>query len=248
MSGIVEQLLFVPRCAACRRRFPVSLDGTPPAILCEECERSFQRAMRQSCARCGAPFFSCMCVPTSLRRVGILAHVKLTPYSEEAEDRVMCRIVLRIKKRPLQRVMDRMADELCAGVAEAIGTAGYTPQSAVIVPLPRSTRNAELYGTDQAKVLGAALSRATGIPCRELLHRARPSQLQKTLTAEARVENLAGVFYADALPCDTCVLLVDDVVTTGATMEAAGRALRRAGASAMIAASLARTKKKRNSV
>ncbi len=248
MSSIVEQLLFVPRCVACRRRFPVSLDGNPPAILCEECERSFQRAMRSTCARCGAPFFSCVCVPTPLRHVGICAFVKLTPYSEESEDHVMRRIVLDIKKRPLDRVMDRFAEELCAGVDEVLGIAGHSADAAVIVPLPRSVKNTKRYGTDQAKVLARSLSRATGIPYRELVHRAKPSHLQKTLNADSRAENVTGVFYADAVARDICVLLVDDVVTTGATMEAAGSALKRAGARMMVAVSLAHTKKKRNYV
>ncbi len=204
--------------------------------------------MRSTCARCGAPFFSCVCVPTPLRHVGICAFVKLTPYSEEPEDHVMRRIVLDIKKRPLDRVMDRFAEELCAGVEEVLGIAGYSADTAVIVPLPRSTRRARRYGTDQAKVLALALSRVTGIRYTELVHRARPTHLQKALNADSRAKNLADVFFADAVPHGSCVLLVDDVVTTGATMEAAGRALKRAGARTMVAVSLAHTKKKRNCV
>lgn len=248
MSGIVGQLLFVPRCAVCRRRFSVALGGNSPAILCEECERSFQRAMRQSCARCGAPFFSCLCVPAPLRRVGIDAFIKLAPYSEGREDRVMRHILLRAKKYPLDRVMVRMAEELGAGVDEVLGLEGVTVENTVIVPLPRSVERAKQYGTDQAKTLAMALSRKTGISYSELLRRGKPAHLQKTLSADARAENVTDVFYAEAVPRAACILLVDDVVTTGATMEAAARALRHVGSGTMIAVSLAHTKKKRKSV
>ena len=248
MRGVVGQLLFVPRCAACRRRFPVSFAGVQPPLLCEECERSFQRAMRSSCARCGAPFFSCVCSPSSMRRVGFVSFVKLAPYSEEGEDRVMRRIVLDSKKRPFDRAMERLADELRPGIGEALIAAGYSERNALLVPLPRSMKNERRYGTDQAKALATALSRATGIPYRELLHRARVTHPQKTLNAPSRAENLADVFYADAVPPNMCILLVDDVVTTGASMEAAGRALKRAGAKMMVAVAPAYTKKKRNHV
>ena len=248
MSSIVEQVLFVPRCAVCRRRFAVSLHGEEPSILCEECERSFQRAMRSTCARCGAPFFSCVCVPTLLRRNGVCAHIKLTPYSEEAEDYVMRRIVLTAKKRPLLRVMRRLGEELCVGVDEIRALIGEDATDAVIVPLPRSRKNAMKQGTDQAILLAEALSRATGIPYREFLHRTKHSHMQKTLSADRRTQNLQSIFCAEKVSPDTCVFLVDDVVTTGATMAAAAHALRRAGARTMVAVSLAHTKKKRNCV
>ncbi len=246
MRSIVGQLLFVPRCAVCRRRFSVSFDGVQPSLLCEECERSFQRAMRSTCARCGAPFFSCICAPSPMRRVGFAAFVKLAPYSEEGEDRVMRRILLDSKKRPLDRAMERLADELRLGIGEALIGAGYSEHNALLVPLPRAVKNERRYGTDQAKALATALSRATGIPYGELVHRARVAPPQKMLNAPSRANNLTNVFRADAVPPGTCVLLVDDVVTTGATMEAAGRALKRAGAKVLIAVAPAYTKKKRN--
>ena len=99
MSSIVEQLLILPRCGVCHKRFPVVIEGRPNPLFCEECERSFQRAMRHTCARCGAPFFSCVCMPAPLRRVGFGALVKLAPYSEDASDFAMRRIVLSLKRK-----------------------------------------------------------------------------------------------------------------------------------------------------
>lgn len=246
MSNIVEQLLILPRCGVCRERFPVVIEGRSNPLICEDCERSFQRAMRHACVRCGAPFFSCVCMPAPMRRVGFGALVKLAPYSEEAADRVMRRIVLSLKRKRREALTARCADELCESVLSVLSDAGYDPARAVIVPLPRDARHIARYGVDQANEIAKALFEVTGIPCVGALHRVRHARVQKRLTWRERADNLEGVFAADPLPPDTCVLLVDDVVTTGASMEAAGRALKLAGAKDLLAVVLGYTKKQRN--
>lgn len=246
MSSIVEQLLILPRCDVCRKRFPVVIEGQPNPLLCKDCERSFQRAMRHACAHCGAPSFSCVCMPTSMRRVGFGALVKLAPYSEDAMDWVMRRIVLSLKRKKREALTARCADELRESVLSVLSKAGYDPARAVIVPLPRDTRHIVRFGVDQASEIAKALSAATGIPYVEMLYRVRHARVQKHLTWKERASNLEGVFCAESVPPDTCVLLVDDVVTTGASMEAAGRALKRAGAADMLAVALGYTKKQRN--
>ena len=83
----------------------------------------------------------------------------------------------------------------------------------------------------------------TGLPCRHLLRKIKDNGAQSlTRDAKQRRDNVAGV-YALCEKTDVSglrVLLVDDVVTTGATMSEAARVLRKAGAKAVYGASLAR--------
>lgn len=100
------------------------------------------------------------------------------------------------------------------------------PQALVPVPLHR--RRLRQRGYDQALELARPLARALQLPCLPGLRRVRPTAPQSALEAAARRRNVRGAFAAQAgLPAH--VALVDDVMTTGATLQAAALALRRSG-------------------
>jgi predicted amidophosphoribosyltransferase len=104
--------------------------------------------------------------------------------------------------------------------------------------LPTTRARRRQRGVDQAEVLARAIGRAGGVPVRSLLRRL-PGPAQAGRSA---VERRAGpAFDAVALAPGARVLLVDDVVTTGASASAAARALRSAGARGVVVACLART-------
>ncbi len=107
------------------------------------------------------------------------------------------------------------------------------------VPLGAARRTGRTY--DQAMLLAVSLARASGRPLlRGALRRVRetPPQVGRDRTARAR--NVAGAFAASRAVAGREILLVDDVVTTGATVEAAAAALRDAGARRVVVAALAR--------
>lgn len=103
------------------------------------------------------------------------------------------------------------------------------PQALVPVPLHRDRLRRRGY--DQALELARPLARALALPLRDdLLRRTRATAPQSRLASPQRRRNLRGAFVVStsgALPMH--VALVDDVMTTGATVEAAATALRRAG-------------------
>lgn len=113
----------------------------------------------------------------------------------------------------------------------------------LIVPVPLHWRRFLGRGYNQAAVIARPLARALGLPVVGVLRRRRPTPPQSRLDRAARRRNLRGAF-AVRRPgrCrDRHILLVDDVVTTGATLEAAARCLRRAGAREITALTAART-------
>jgi ComF family protein len=109
----------------------------------------------------------------------------------------------------------------------------------VWVPLGRRRRIERTY--DQAMLLAAALARAAERPLlRGALHRVRETQPQACRDRAARARNVAGAFAAARVVAGRDLVLVDDVVTTGATAEAASLALRSAGARTVQVVALAR--------
>ena len=105
------------------------------------------------------------------------------------------------------------------------------PLPDALVPVPLHRRRLRERGYNQAREIAAPLARQLGVPLREgLLQRVRHTQPQSRLDADARQGNLDDAFAVTAsgqLPAH--VVLVDDVMTTGATLHAAAWALREAG-------------------
>jgi len=121
----------------------------------------------------------------------------------------------------------------------ARGMAALAPAGIDVVTwAPTTPARLRRRGFDQARLLARAVARELGVPCRPLLAR-RPGPAQTGRDAVARH---SGPVFAGRRPiAGRRVLLVDDVITTGATVAAAARALEEAGAGEVHAVAAART-------
>ena len=101
-----------------------------------------------------------------------------------------------------------------------------------IIPVPLHPSRLRKRGFNQAEILARELGERCDIPVRtDVLYRIRKTSPQKLLGRQERLRNLKGAFgvSADWTPCKH-VLLIDDIYTTGATLERAARVLKKAGA------------------
>lgn len=117
-----------------------------------------------------------------------------------------------------------------------------------LVPIPLHSRRLRQRRFNQALLLARAVGRASGVPIdAHILRRTRATPTQGGLSARGRHRNVAGAFAvratARARVKDRRFVLIDDVHTTGATLEACARVLRRAGAEDVTALTLARVVK-----
>lgn len=114
---------------------------------------------------------------------------------------------------------------------------------ALVVPVPMHPRRRRVRGFHPAGVLAHAVGRRLGAPVAlDALVALRETTSQTGLDRAARRRNVRGAFAARAdFAAPVCVALVDDVVTTGATLCACARVLRQAGASRIVAVCAART-------
>jgi predicted amidophosphoribosyltransferase len=128
---------------------------------------------------------------------------------------------------------------LRALAAESFGWRALPPP-ACVVPVPLHAARLRRRGFNPAAALARDLARASGAPLAFALARMRDTPSQTGLGRAGRRANVRGAFRARGASA-ACVWLVDDVVTTGATLEECARVLRAAGAERVVALCAART-------
>lgn len=136
----------------------------------------------------------------------------------------------------------RLAPVLGGLLAERWRQAGVRADLVCFVPVHDARRRER--GFDQAELLARAAATGLGLPCLPLLRRRASTSAQHALGRGARAANVGGVFEvpatAGAVIARRWILLIDDVVTTGATLAACATALLDAGAEAVAGLTVAR--------
>ncbi len=231
-----EHLLSPRRCLVCGRSLQgaiFALSEVP--VLCERCEAALPRIEGDLCGRCGAPLVSeiDLCMVCRDRQSSLETLRALYAYREGAVS-----LIHALKEAGEPRVARYLADEI-------LRRRILSSETSLIVPIPPSRRGKKRRGFDQSRLLTRALSQRTGLPRNALLSRRRGGA-QKELDREGRLSNVAsqlrlvpGAFRVDAPP-PAEVTLLDDVVTTGATLEAAAALLKRSGVERVRAVVIAR--------
>jgi ComF family protein len=157
------------------------------------------------------------------------------PFGYEGE--VARRIMRRFKYQGARRLARPLALEMAAAwAASALPVEGVC-----LVPVPASADRVRLRGFNQAALLATRLGEGVGVPVAELARRVRATRSQTALAPGARSRNMAGAFDGGAASPHRPLVLVDDVVTTGATLEALGTALEARGHEVLGAVTAFRT-------
>jgi ComF family protein len=227
-------LLFPPLCIACRG--PVG----DPHGLCADCWGAINFIEGPECARCGLPFD----VDPGGETLCAACHAQ--PPSFERARSVM--LYDAASKRPILALKHADRMDMAPAFARWLNRSGRAllDETDLIVPVPLHRTRLWRRRFNQAALLGQALSRLSGRPDDPLaLIRTRRTESQGAMaSAKARRNNVRGAFKLapgrqDAIKART-ILLVDDVFTTGATLDACARALKKGGAARVFALTLAR--------
>lgn len=222
LRGLIG-IVYPPTCIACQ-----AATGEAQA-LCPACWRGIGFIERPYCERLGTPF------PVDLG-AGLLSPAAIADPPVFARARAVCRfdgtardLVHRLKYG------DRIELSLTLGRMMVQAGRELTADADLVLPVPLHRTRLWRRRFNQALALARIVCRETGLPLETTaLTRIRRTRQQVGLTRAQRAENLQGAFHV-SVAMRGCVegrhvLLVDDVLTTGATVNAAARALMRAGA------------------
>lgn len=243
--SLLRDLFFPPACPGCGLRMPPNTTSSAIAYFCSDCAKKWERSLLKQCPECFAAYCDCRCQPKVMERAGCAGLVKLAPYRHEGETVVIERVVLGMKDHPRDRYFACCAEALAPLVKDAIQELEEnTPISHTVIGyLPRSARKVRHLGFDQAREIAKKLAAYTGLPFCRVLVRVKDGAPQKSLTLQARQANVKGAFACKGSVKGLRVLLVDDLVTTGAGMAEGARTLLRNGAAQVLAVSVAVTPK-----
>ncbi|HUG39050.1 MAG TPA: ComF family protein [Longimicrobiales bacterium] len=237
--GLLDGLLtlaLAPRCLGCG-----GATRDPRALVCGRCRSRIQPPPAPLCPRCGMPRLrtgrapgprcqECLEWPVGLRaaRSACLLH-----HPADA-------LVHHLKYRGWKALASFMAHRMAAlPLPEDVAR-----ETRIVIAVPTTRTRLRERGYNQAEVLAARLARATGRTLLPALRRAPGTSSQTTLQPAARLANVAGAFRPmDATRNEIAgehLLLVDDVLTTGATAVACAETLMAAGARCVSVLTFAR--------
>lgn len=215
-------LLFPPRCAGC---------GRSGFWLCPACISEIEFIEPPLCSRCGLPSVEDPCLSCQIDPLAIEG-IRGVGYLRGPLKRAVYQFKYRQKRKLALPLADLMHQYLLENPLPA----------ELIVPVPLHMDRLRERGYNQAALLARELSERSGLPLEEeSLVRIRETAPQVALKADERRKNVRGAFRGQGEKLkDRQVLLIDDVSTTGATLEACAEALREKGARSVWALVLAR--------
>jgi predicted amidophosphoribosyltransferase len=216
--GLLD-LVLPERCVGCG----CGEDG----LLCGPCRAGLIRLRGTLCDRCGAP------TAWPVERCGECAGRRLAFSSARAAVAYegTARTLIRAWK---ERGLRRLAGVATGVVAEVVPP----PRADALAFVPADPDRAGWRGIATAEALARTLAERWELPVLPLLERTRRIPRQQGLPRQARRTNVQSAFWASNAPA--LVAVVDDVYTTGATVDAAARALRRSGARTVDVVTFAR--------
>jgi ComF family protein len=222
-------------CLGCGRPLPAV---EARLSLCDGCRAALVPLPREACAVCSRPLAG-HALPANYR-------CDACRQDPPAFDRLLAlwnyqppldAVVQGLKFRRLDYLGRHLALALAEGLRDRL--TGFDR----VVPVPLHWRRRLARGYNQAERIARPLSARIDLPCLQALSRCRATPPQSRLGRDERLSNLRKAFRVPRPERvrGLHILLVDDVTTTGATLEAAARALRSAGATAVTALVVART-------
>lgn len=225
-------VIFPRKCVFCGKILKNEETGA-----CRDCVRRLPYVTEPVCGHCGKPVAdgsTSLCADCARREASSLEQAAaLWVYREGTREAMRD-----FKYGGCGRDAAYYAGELAKRLRERIRE--WAPE--VLVPIPIHRRRAWFRGYNQAELLATALGERLGRPTESLLKRCRYTTPQKGLTPTERAANLRSAFSVEETLYDPerhrRVLLVDDIYTTGATLEACAGLLKSAGTTAVYAVCL----------
>lgn len=210
--------------------------------ICEPCLGSFERIAEPMCRCCGRPFVSAVSAQAieplcRLCRADFYAFEQTRSFAIYGDALSQAITLLKYEE------VTRLGDWFAARLAEVISSVAAEWRPSVIVPVPLYPARQRERGYNQADLIARPLAKRLGLRLESrLLMRIKPRPPQLLLSRSERWKSVRGAYASREGPRvdNLRVLLVDDVLTTGATLDSCARTLKKAGVAAVFGLTVAR--------
>jgi len=243
LKGALDALasvLFPGPCRICGR----TLTNASRIPICEACLAAFERIAEPVCLCCGRPFVSAVAGQAiqprcRLCRVSFYAFDMARSFA--VYDDALSEAILLVKYEEVTRLSEWFAERL----AEIVVRDGAEWRADLVVPVPLHPERQRERGYNQAELIARPLAKRLNLRLDpRLLVRTKPRPPQLVLSRSEHWKSVRGAYATrEGRQVDNVrVLLVDDVLTTGATLDACARALKKAGAAVVLGLTVARVR------
>ena len=232
-KAFIDKIVFyisVPKCASCGERLSISED-----TLCKSCFMEYNDAKYTDCSICAKLTSECSCSTKHLRNHYIKKIIKVYRYKPGTEPPTN-QLLYRLKRDNRSDVRHFLANELI----KSIENKGLNLDNFIITNIPRRRASIKRYGFDHTCELAKLLSMHFNIKYIPLLVSRSKKDQKQNKSREERMLN-ANYAYKRNVPDikGKSVLLLDDIITTGASMGSAAMLIHGLGAKEIIALSIA---------
>jgi ComF family protein len=237
LGGLVS-VLFAAPCRICER----ALTNASRIPICESCLAGFERIVEPMCLCCGRPFVSAVAGQAMLPlcrlcRANFYAFDRARSFAVYGA--ALSEAMLLLKYEEVTRLGDWFADRL----AEIVLRAADEWHADVVVPVPLHSERRRERGYNQTELIARPLAKRLGLKLdARVLIRTKPRPPQLVLSRTEHWRSVRGAYATRKSPQvdNLRVMLVDDVLTTGATLDACARTLKKAGAAAVLGLTVGR--------
>ena len=218
-----------PKCTSCRQRL-----NRDELALCKKCKADYDNSLRRNCSICAKPLYECSCPNEYLDSHFVHKSVKVFRYRAQGSEAANS-LIYSLKRDNRRDVLKFLSEELVSSILESVNI----NDSFIITSVPRMEKSIIKYGLDHAELLGKAVAKILGVKYEKLLISKSKSQQKHAESREERIKNVdfrikRGVKNIS----DMNVILIDDIVTTGASMGSAAMLIKGLGAKKIIGASI----------
>lgn len=240
---ILRNIMFPPKCACCRELLPAAEESFGAGnCLCKRCYGLWNKAKEESCPECLCASHKCLCAPNTRRfkKAGLPKLLTYTPNKNNTQNKM----IYSLKKVNDKRICEFVASELSLSLGKWFKDNSILPDECVYTYVPRRKSSVAEFGFDQGLRLSGEICKIFEGRFEKIFVR-RGGREQKQLDKNSRAKNVDRSLKlrgkAKKLIKSKRVIIIDDLVTTGATLDRAMRLAKKNGAKEVYVACVART-------
>jgi len=229
--------IYPPTCISCRRALPVNRPASEKILLCNSCIPLFEKVAPPICDTCGIPVESGIhtCAPCRGKSFHFSKNHATFLYQDVLRD-----LLHELKFRNKKQIAHGLGQLWAAALKDH-----PFPENTCLVPLPMHKKKRRERGFNQADILATELSLALNIPLAKIITRTLDTPPQSAMHPSLRAENVDGVFsLTQEIDPAKNYIIIDDIYTSGASLNECAKILKNAGAASVDGMTLAIVEKK----